>query len=106
MPSTIVVLGARNLGGAIIDHFRGLGWNTAAVARSDETLDRVRARGGLALAGDASDSGAFETGLSAARPEFASLEAVVTAVSAARPPLGEPFGGGELAQADLEAFRG
>jgi NAD(P)-dependent dehydrogenase (short-subunit alcohol dehydrogenase family) len=106
MPSTIVVLGARNLGGAIVDHFRGLGWNTAAVARSDETLDRVRARGGLALAGDASDSASLETALSAAHQEFGSLDAVVNAVSAARPPLGGPFGGGELAQADLEAFRG
>jgi Trk K+ transport system NAD-binding subunit len=67
MPSTIVVLGARNLGGAIVDHFRGLGWNTAAVARSDETLDRVRARGGLALAGDAADAASLETELSAGR---------------------------------------
>jgi NAD(P)-dependent dehydrogenase (short-subunit alcohol dehydrogenase family) len=106
MPSTIVVLGARNLGGAIVDHFRGLGWNTAAVARSDETLERVRARGGLALAGDASDATSLETALSAARREFGSLDAVVNAVSAARPPLNGPFGGGELAQADLEAFRG
>jgi NAD(P)-dependent dehydrogenase (short-subunit alcohol dehydrogenase family) len=43
MTSTVVVLGARNLGGAIVSHFRGLGWNTVAVARSEETLERVRA---------------------------------------------------------------
>jgi len=47
--------GARNLGGAIVSHFRGLGWNTVAVARSEETLERVRATGALALAGDAAD---------------------------------------------------
>ena len=38
MPKTVVVLGARNLGGAIIDHFIELGWNAAGVARSEETL--------------------------------------------------------------------
>jgi hypothetical protein len=37
MPQTIVVRGARNLGGAIVDYFLGLGWNAAAVARSEET---------------------------------------------------------------------
>jgi NAD(P)-dependent dehydrogenase (short-subunit alcohol dehydrogenase family) len=104
--STIVVLGARNLGGAIVDHFRGLGWNTAAVARSDETLERVRARGGLALPGDASDPASLEAALSATRQEFGSLDAVVNAVSAAQPPRGGPFGGGPMAEADLDAFRG
>jgi NADP-dependent 3-hydroxy acid dehydrogenase YdfG len=48
----------------------------------------------------------LETALSAARREFGSLDAVVNAVSAAQAPLGGPFGGGELAQADLEAFHG
>lgn len=55
MPQTVVVLGARNLGGAIIDHFPALGWNAAGVARSEETLDRVRTAGALALQADASD---------------------------------------------------
>ena len=54
MPQTIVVLGARNVG-AIIDHFLALGWNAAGVARSEETLDRVRTAGALALQADASD---------------------------------------------------
>jgi NAD(P)-dependent dehydrogenase (short-subunit alcohol dehydrogenase family) len=106
MAQSIVVLGARNLGGAIVDHFLGLGWNAAAVARSDETLQAVRARGALALAADASDpeqlAGAFEL----ARRELGSLDAIVNAVSAARPPGGGPFGGGELADADVAAFQG
>ena len=55
MAKTAVVLGARNLGGAIIDHFLELGWNAAGVARSEDTLARVRERGALALAADASD---------------------------------------------------
>lgn len=106
MASTVVVLGARNLGGAIIDHFRGLGWNTAGVARSDETLDRVRARGGLALEGDASDPASLEIALGAARSEFGSLDAVVNAVSATPRPGTGPFGGGPVADADLDEFRG
>jgi Trk K+ transport system NAD-binding subunit len=51
---TVVVLGARNLGGAIIDHFLELGWSAAGVARSEDTLARVRDRGALAVSADAS----------------------------------------------------
>ena len=106
MAQTVVVLGARNLGGAIVDHFLGLGWNVAAVARSEETLDRVRARDALALAADASDPDQLADALERARRELGSLDAVVNAVSAAQPPGGGPFGGGELAAADSAAFRG
>ena len=44
MPS-IVVLGARNLGGAILGHHLNCGWRGAAVARSPETLETVPRRG-------------------------------------------------------------
>ena len=103
---TVVVLGARNLGGAIVDHFLGLGWQAAAVARSPETLERVRERGALAIEADASDRAALAAALADARRELGSLDAVVNAVSAAKPPQAGPFGGGELAAADLDAFRG
>ncbi|MBV8217044.1 MAG: SDR family NAD(P)-dependent oxidoreductase [Solirubrobacterales bacterium] len=106
MAKTVVVLGARNLGGAIIDHFIELGWNAAAVARSEDTLARVRERGALALGFDASDTDALTEALVEARGQFGSLDAVINAVSASRPPGDGPFGGGELAQADLAAFRG
>jgi NAD(P)-dependent dehydrogenase (short-subunit alcohol dehydrogenase family) len=106
MAQSIVVLGARNLGGAIVDHFLGLGWNAAAVARSEETLEAVRSRGALAVSADASDPGQLADALDRARQELGSLDAVVNAVSAARPPGGGPFGGGELADADVTAFRG
>jgi NAD(P)-dependent dehydrogenase (short-subunit alcohol dehydrogenase family) len=106
MTQTVVVLGARNLGGAIVDHFLGLGWNAAAVARSEETLEQVRARGALALSADASDPDQLADALEQARRELGSLDAVVNAVSAARPPSGGPFGGGELVAADSAAFRG
>jgi NAD(P)-dependent dehydrogenase (short-subunit alcohol dehydrogenase family) len=103
---TVVVLGARNLGGAIIDHFLERGWSAAGVARSEDTLDGLRARGALAVAADASDPASLRGALNKAREEYGSLDAVVNAVSAARAPSGGVFGGGELAQADLEAFRG
>ena len=106
MTETVVVLGARNLGGAIVEHFIGLGWNAAAVARSEESLERVRTCGALALAADASDPGTLTEALATARRELGSLNAVVNAVSASRPPTSGPFGGGELAAADLAAFRG
>jgi NAD(P)-dependent dehydrogenase (short-subunit alcohol dehydrogenase family) len=106
MAETLVVLGARNLGGAIVEHFLGLGWNVAAVARSEETLEGVRGRGALALPADASDPDALTEALTTARLELGSLDAVVNAVSASRPPTSGPFGGGDLAAADLAAFRG
>ncbi len=105
MTNTMVVLGARNLGGAIIDHFRELGWNAAGVARSDETLERVRQRGAMAIRGDASDVTSLTDALRTVRAEYGSVDAVVNAVTAARA-TGGPFGGGPLATADLDAFRG
>jgi NAD(P)-dependent dehydrogenase (short-subunit alcohol dehydrogenase family) len=105
MAKTIAVLGARNLGGAIIDHFLELGWNAASVARSEETLERVRARGALALSADAADPGSLSDALSRVRAELGSLDAVVNAVSAARPTTAGPFGGGPFGTADLDAFR-
>lgn len=106
MAKTVVVLGARNLGGAIIDHFLDRGWNAAGVARSDDTLRRVRERGALAIAADAAHPTSLCEALSRARQKLGSLDAVVNAVGAARPSAAGPFGGGPLAEADLDAFRG
>jgi NAD(P)-dependent dehydrogenase (short-subunit alcohol dehydrogenase family) len=106
MAKTVVVLGARNLGGAIIDHFRGLGWNAAGVARSADTLARVRERGALPVAADAADPAALEGALASAREQLGSIDAIVNAVTASRPPTSGPFGGGPLSDADLDAFRG
>jgi len=106
MPA-LVVLGARNLGGAILEHFLGRGWQGAAVARSDDTLERVRAAGGLALRADASSAGELEGTLAQARAQLGGLDLMVNAVSASRPPEGGgPFGGGPIAEATVEGFRG
>jgi NAD(P)-dependent dehydrogenase (short-subunit alcohol dehydrogenase family) len=106
MSKAVVVLGARNLGGAIIDHFVARGWRAAGVARSEDTLAGVRDRGAVALAADASDPASLAQALDAGREQMGSLDAVINAVSAARPPGAGPFGGGPLAEADLAAFRG
>ena len=106
MSKTVVVLGARNLGGAIIEHFLERGWSAAGVARSEDTLAGVRGRGALALSANASDPDSLRAALVRAREEYGSLDAVVNAVSAFRAPRGGSFGGGEVASADLDAFRG
>jgi 3-oxoacyl-[acyl-carrier protein] reductase len=105
-PRSAVILGARNLGGTIVDRLLADGWRVAAVARSDDTLARVRERGALALRADASDAAELAGALHAARNEHGGLDLVVNAVTAARPPKDGPFGGGPLAEADLESFRG
>jgi len=102
-----VVLGARNLGGAILGHLLELGWQGAAVARSADTLERVQAMGALPLGGDAASPSELEGLLAHAREELGGLDLLVNAVSASRPPSGGgPFGGGAVAEASLEGFRG
>ena len=107
MPRTMLTLGARNLGGAILDHFLAQGWNGAAVARSDDTLAAVRDRGALAIAADASDPGELERAMAQTRAEHGSLDLIVNAVTASRPPAsGGPWGGGPIADATMDGARG
>jgi len=102
-----VVLGARNLGGAILDHLLAEGWTAAAVARSDDTLAKVRERGASAIQADAGHPGELADALQRARDELGGLDLVVNAVSASRPPAGSTtFGGGPVAEATVEDFRG
>jgi NAD(P)-dependent dehydrogenase (short-subunit alcohol dehydrogenase family) len=105
MPSALV-LGARNLGGAIVDHLLAQGFTAAAVARSEDTLAAARERGALALGADASDPAELERAFDEASAAHGGVDLVVNAVSASRPPGGGPFGGGPLADATLEGFRG
>jgi NAD(P)-dependent dehydrogenase (short-subunit alcohol dehydrogenase family) len=102
MPS-LVVLGARNLGGSILSHHLQNGWRGAAVARSPETLETVRGAGGLAIQADATDPEQLRAALEQAKTEFGRLDLVVNAVSTVVPGSG-PFGGGELREATVEDF--
>jgi NAD(P)-dependent dehydrogenase (short-subunit alcohol dehydrogenase family) len=102
-----VALGARNLGGAIVDHLQANGWTCAAVARSEDTAGRVRERGALGIAADASDPGSLEAALSQVRDELGAPSLIVNSVAAARPPEDDRgFGGGLIGDATVEGFRG
>ena len=98
----IAVLGARNLGRAILDHFRAGGWDGAAIARSQASLEGID---GLGIQADASDPEALRAALARVRSELGGLDLVVNAVSAARR-TGGAFGGGALGEATLDDFRG
>ncbi|HYM63987.1 MAG TPA: hypothetical protein VES61_04845 [Gaiellaceae bacterium] len=52
---TLLIFGARNLGRAIAGHMAERGWSVAAVARSEETVGRLRDEfpDVLGIAGDA-----------------------------------------------------
>ena len=102
-----VALGARNLGGAIVDHLQANGWSCAAVAQSEETVAAVRERGALGMAADASDLDALAGALAQVRDELGPPSLIVNAVAAARPPDdGKGFGGGPVGEATLDGFRG
>jgi NAD(P)-dependent dehydrogenase (short-subunit alcohol dehydrogenase family) len=101
-----LVLGARNLGGAIAERLLADGWRVAAVARSDDSLARVRELGALALSADAADPGDLRRAIERVRDELGPPRLAVNAVSAARPSGEGPFGGGPLADATLDSFRG
>ncbi|MDX1660625.1 MAG: SDR family NAD(P)-dependent oxidoreductase [Gemmatimonadota bacterium] len=100
--SAILVLGARNLGGAIADRYAEKGWDVATLSLSEETAADVRARipDALAMAADAEDPGALRAAVGRVSERFGSLDAAVNAVS---PPGGAP-GRGELAEADPDAI--
>jgi NADP-dependent 3-hydroxy acid dehydrogenase YdfG len=76
----------------------------AAVARSPDTLDRVKGLGALAIGADAADPAQLEDAIARTRDELGAPTLIVNAVSAARPD-GGPFGGGPLADAAPEALR-
>ena len=102
-----VMLGARNLGGAIVDHLQTGGWSCAAVALSDETVASVRERGAFGIAADASDPEALAGALAQVREELGPPGLIVNAVGGARPPEDDKsFGGGPIGEATLEGFRG
>jgi 3-oxoacyl-[acyl-carrier protein] reductase len=90
----------------MIDHFMERGWNAAAVARSDDTLAAVRARGALAIRADASDPDELERAIGETRARYGSLDLIVNAVSAARPEPGSPWGGGPIGEGTMAGFRG
>lgn len=101
-----LVLGARNLGGAIAARLASDGWKVAAVARSADGLAGVRERGVLGVEADVTDPTELDRVLAQVAGELGPATLVVNAVSASRRGVGGAFGGGPLADADLDGFRG
>lgn len=100
---TLLVFGARRLGRTLCRELAAAGWDTAAVARSEETVAALREElpGALALVGDAGRSEDVERAFAEVASRFGKVDLVVNAVTAA--PRG-PFGGGELAAAPADAL--
>jgi NAD(P)-dependent dehydrogenase (short-subunit alcohol dehydrogenase family) len=96
---TLLVFGARHLGRTIAGHFARNGWNVAAVARSEETLERVRSElpDGLAIAADASSAADVERAFAETQGRFGGVDLVVVAIS-----VGVP--GGPLTEAAHDAL--
>jgi NADP-dependent 3-hydroxy acid dehydrogenase YdfG len=103
-PRSAFVLGARNLGGSIAGDLIEHGWRVASVARSAESLDRVRALGAMPLAADATDPDDLAQALQAATVANGAPSLFVNAVSASRS-TGGPWGGGPVTDAGIEGIR-
>jgi NAD(P)-dependent dehydrogenase (short-subunit alcohol dehydrogenase family) len=106
MPSepfgTAVVLGARNLGGAITRDLLAGGVQVATVARTQADLDALEAEGAFTIRADAADPGQLGEAFARAAAGLGPLDLIVNAVST-RPP-GGAFGGGSLVEATTTGF--
>lgn len=101
----VVVLGGRNLGGAVLDRFLADGWAAAGISLSEETAAETRARGALGFTCDVRDPVGLARVLDRAAAELADgLTVVVNAVSLARARPGESFHGGPVAEARTDAL--
>src|SRR3954469_20954671 len=99
-----VVFGARNLGRAVIELLVSDGWAVAGIARSQSTLDGVTATGALALEADVTDPASVYGVLEQAATAHGAVDLVVNAASAYGGARTGPFGGGPIAEADLNGF--
>src|SRR3981081_298923 len=99
-----VVFGARNLGRAVIELLVSDGWAVTGVARSRSTLDGVSAAGALALKADVTDPASVYGVLEQAAAAHGGVELVLNAAAAYGGERTGPFGGGPIAEADLDGF--
>ena len=99
-----VVFGARNLGRAVIELLVSDGWAVTGVARSQSTLDGVTASGALAVEGDVTDPASVTAVLDQSARAHAGVDLMVNAAAAYGGARSGPFGGGAIAEADLDGF--
>jgi NAD(P)-dependent dehydrogenase (short-subunit alcohol dehydrogenase family) len=99
-----VVFGARNLGRAVIELLVSDGWAVTGVARSQSTLDGVSAAGALALKADVTEPASVYGVLEQAATAHGEVDLVLNAAAAYGGERTGPFGGGPIAEADLDGF--
>lgn len=99
-----LVFGARNLGKAVIERLVADGWDVAGSARSESTLEGIRAAGAHALSADVTDQAAVLAALEEVAERSGGVDLVVNAASAYGGARSGPFGGGPLAEAGADAF--
>jgi len=104
MERSAVVFGARNLGRAIIELLVSDGWAVTGAARSQSTLEGVSAAGALALEADVTDPASVSGVLEEAAAAHGGVDLMVNAASAYGGARSGPFGGGPIAEADLDGF--
>src|SRR5581483_7429032 len=91
-PRVALVFGARTSGRAVVAERLAAGWRALAVARSAETLERLRA------------DHPVEAAIARAVDELGGLDLVVNAVGGGA--RGGPFGGGPLTEAPADRLDG
>ncbi|HZU40691.1 MAG TPA: SDR family NAD(P)-dependent oxidoreductase [Solirubrobacteraceae bacterium] len=103
MPAALII-GARNLGFAIVQRLLADGWSVAAGARSADTLEKVEQVGAMALEVDVTDPDSVLGALRAVSGRHGRVDLAVNAASPYGGSSGGPFGGGPLAEARPEGF--
>jgi NAD(P)-dependent dehydrogenase (short-subunit alcohol dehydrogenase family) len=99
-----LVFGARNLGKAIIELLLAEGWAVAGAARSEATLEGIKALGAIALRADVTDPSSVEQTLEQVAAAHGRVDLVVNAAAAYGGKRSGPFGGGPIAEARPDAF--
>jgi NAD(P)-dependent dehydrogenase (short-subunit alcohol dehydrogenase family) len=103
MPAALVI-GARNLGHAVVERLLADGWAVTGAARSPETLAKVRAAGADALEVDVTDQASVLAALGEVADRHGRVDLAVNAASPYGGGRSGPFGGGSLAEAQASGF--
>lgn len=101
---TALIIGARNLGFAVVQRLLADGWSVAGGARSADTLEKLRAAGAEALQVDVTDQASVLQALRAVADRHGRVDLVANAASPYGGSRSGPFGGGELAAAGTNGF--
>ncbi len=103
MPVALII-GARNLGFAIVERLLADGWSVSAGARSEDTLAKVREAGATALEVDVTEQESVLGALRETAERHGRIDLVVNAASPYGGSRSGPFGGGALAEAGPTGF--